>query len=66
VAVIACGLAPALHIVPGNGVLAERFLYLPSFGYALLVSLAVMQPSIGARWLVAALPSCCLRAVRGR
>jgi len=43
VAVIACGLAPVLHIVPANVVLAEHFLYFPSFGYALLVSLAVIH-----------------------
>jgi len=41
VAVIACGLAPVLHIVPANVVLAEHFLYFPSFGFAVLISLAV-------------------------
>jgi protein O-mannosyl-transferase len=40
-AVIVCGLVPVLHIVPANQVLAERFLYFPSFGYALLVALAL-------------------------
>jgi tetratricopeptide (TPR) repeat protein len=40
-AVIVCGLLPVLHIVPANQVLAERFLYFPSFGYALLVALAM-------------------------
>jgi tetratricopeptide (TPR) repeat protein len=38
VAVMVCGLAPVLHIVPANQVLAERFLYFPSIGFALLVS----------------------------
>lgn len=41
VAVIACGLAPVIHIVPANVVLSERFLYFPSFGYAALVALAM-------------------------
>jgi Flp pilus assembly protein TadD len=41
VAVIACGLAPVVHIVPANVTLAEHFLYFPSFGFAVLVALAV-------------------------
>ena len=39
IAVIGCGLAPVLNILPLNGVLAERYLYFPSVGYVLLVSL---------------------------
>jgi tetratricopeptide (TPR) repeat protein len=40
VTVMALGLAPVLNILPLNQVLAERFLYFPSLGYALLLSLA--------------------------
>jgi len=53
VAVIACGLAPVLNILPLNQVLAERFLYFPSIGHVLLVSLAVA--SAMKRWRTAAL-----------
>jgi tetratricopeptide (TPR) repeat protein len=43
IAVIGCGLAPVLNILPVNQVLAERFLYFPSIGYVLLVSLLVAR-----------------------
>jgi tetratricopeptide (TPR) repeat protein len=39
VAVLALGLAPVLNILPLNQVMAERFLYFPSLGFALLISL---------------------------
>jgi tetratricopeptide (TPR) repeat protein len=70
VAVIACGLAPVLHVVPANVVLAEHFLYFPSLGAALLVSLAVTHlpgrrrtlalGAFTAVWL-----ACCARTVMG-
>jgi tetratricopeptide (TPR) repeat protein len=43
IAVLACGLAPVLNILPLNQVLAERFLYFPSIGWVLLVALLVMR-----------------------
>jgi tetratricopeptide (TPR) repeat protein len=43
IAVIGCGLAPVLNILPFNGVLAERFLYFPSLGYVVLVSLLLTR-----------------------
>ncbi|HET6349609.1 MAG TPA: tetratricopeptide repeat protein [Candidatus Krumholzibacteria bacterium] len=69
-AVIAFGLAPVLHIVPANAVMAEHFLYLPSFGYALLVSLAVMYLAERRRTVALtafgiALLACCVRTVTG-
>ena len=42
VALMAFGLAPVLNILPLNQVLAERFLYFPSIGFALLIALAVV------------------------
>jgi tetratricopeptide (TPR) repeat protein len=48
IAVLGCGLAPVLNILPLNQVLAERFLYFPSVGYVLLVSLLITSAS--ARW----------------
>jgi hypothetical protein len=47
-AVIVLGLAPVLNIVPANQVLAERFLYFPSVGFALLVALGVA--ALRSRW----------------
>jgi Tfp pilus assembly protein PilF len=48
--VIALGLAPVLNIIPVNAVVAERFLYFPSVGYALLVALVVV--ALRARWRI--------------
>lgn len=47
-AVIAIGLLPVLNILPLNQILAERFLYFPSTGFALLVALAVT--TLRRRW----------------
>ncbi len=43
VAVILLGLAPVLHLIPVNQVLAERFLYFPSVGFCVLVALGVLK-----------------------
>jgi tetratricopeptide (TPR) repeat protein len=40
-AVVTCGLAPVIHIVPANQIVAERLLYFPSFGCAVMVALVV-------------------------
>jgi tetratricopeptide (TPR) repeat protein len=69
-AVIVCGLAPVLQIIPANQVLAERFLYLPSVGYALLVALVTTQVMRRQRVAVLAvfailLMVCCVRTVTG-
>ena len=69
-AVIACGLAPVLHIVPANQILAERFLYFPSFGYALLASLVVTHFLERGRTVTVAafavvLLVCCTQTVMG-
>jgi tetratricopeptide (TPR) repeat protein len=40
IAVLLCGLAPVLNILPLNQVLAERFLYFPSVGFCLLLAMA--------------------------
>ena len=47
-AVIAIGLLPVLNILPLNQILAERFLYFPSTGFALLVALLVI--TLRRRW----------------
>ena len=47
-AVIAIGLLPVLNILPLNQILAERFLYFPSTGFALLVALFVI--TLRRRW----------------
>jgi tetratricopeptide (TPR) repeat protein len=70
VAVIACGLAPVIHIVPANVVLAEHFLYFPSLGYALLVSLAVThflerRRAVAVAAFAVVLLACCARTVMG-
>ena len=51
-AVIAIGLLPVLNILPLNQILAERFLYFPSAGFALLVALLVI--TLRRRWSVPA------------
>jgi tetratricopeptide (TPR) repeat protein len=53
VAVIGLGLAPVLNILPANQILAERFLYFPSMGFALLVALGVVVLRRRWRWPVA-------------
>lgn len=57
IAVIVLGLVPVLQIVPGNTVLSERLLYLPSVGYALLLALAVLY-FLG-RGRTATIATCC-------
>ena len=67
-AVIAIGLLPVLNILPLNQILAERFLYFPSTGFALLVALLVI--TLRRRWRLPAtvvfvllLAACCARTV---
>lgn len=61
VAVLFLGLAPVLHLIPLNQVLAERFLYFPSFGFALLIALGVTK--LGERWRVPAMAAFALLLV---
>jgi Tfp pilus assembly protein PilF len=68
VAIIGLGLLPVLNILPVNQILAERFLYFPSVGFALLVGLAVV--TLRRRWrlpvtiaLAVLLAACAARTV---
>jgi Flp pilus assembly protein TadD len=58
VAVIGLGLIPVLQIVPGNTVLSEHLLYFPSFGFALVVGLAVS--ACIKRWRPATMATFCV------
>lgn len=66
VAVIACGLLPVLNILPLNQVLAERFLYFPSFGFALLVALGASLAMRRRRMLVLAVFAALVTACAAR
>ena len=42
-ALIILPLLPIIHLVPSNIVMAERYLFLPTFGYSLLLSLIIFK-----------------------
>ncbi len=43
-------LLPVCHIFPHHELLAEHYLYLPSFGFVLLVSLLLTRAAANPRW----------------
>lgn len=45
---------PALHLFPTLPVVADRYAYLPSFGFCLLLATGIVRLPEGRRWLVAA------------